>query len=1062
MLPAAKPSGEFISLTLMPFVHHLRASLLLPFLGLAALGFAPLTSGQEANRVDPSSSTVKNPYNLRLDAAEANFASATPAQAAVLLKEIHDLRDFVDEPEQTTDFLRHLAADEREGTLLRDEAGSYLPATHTGSAAPQPSTTKGARADELIRSAQQAVAADPSSAAAHETLGQIEKLYERPGYSSELEKAAELERTAARWTQVAESCPLASCKFSALQHALQVDPDDAAANALLAEYYLNRKQLEKARLLLRTATASAPADFVIAKQLADVHLAMGHSSTSVAEYRRLEAQFPSPVWLRRELGLKFADLGFFSDASSLLEPLLASSTDHPAVYKALKRVYQRTEDSAKLRDLERRELALHPANAESASTLATLDSNSGPADEAIRTMQSLVAQHPEDSTLHESLAYLYGSSGHKLQYEQELAKAADLSGQPENLRRRLEFAGASVSAYDSDRQYLAKVSETLQDVRRNPPSDSSNVTSLANVTVERLASNGQSSQHTQLVLLMNSDAGAAEYSTYRLQYSNALQKLDLISARVHKSDGRIIPAENGGETGYADTAVSMYYDTRQRIVHFPYLAKGDVLELEYRISPKTNVNPYGNYYGGLVTFQSSLPEKLRRYVLIAPVSESLNISEYRMPSAASVKTDGTLRTYTWELRNMAPLHTEPRGPSLTETAPYVNVSTFDSWEALGKWYAGFIEPQLQLDSALRAALDKIIQGQPTEVDKIRAIHQFVIENTHYVGLEFGVYSYKPYPVSQVYARRFGDCKDKASLMIALMRAAGIDADFALVRTRKMGDVGNKATALQIFDHALVYVPKYQLWLDGTAEYAGSHELPLDDQGAMALTVAADGDAVLRRIPGTLPMENYTHRVVRASVQTDGSIVFSGSAYTRGEDAPGLRREFEVSDHQRDSLRSNLAQVYPAVRVEDVHVDGANDVERDINLKFTGSIDTFAGSHSLSLLSSWMPHKYTETLASLSTRTQDLRLPAPWTTEEELHFALPEGASFENVPASTTLDTPFGVAVLRYERRGHELVVSTSVQFRQLRITPAEYPAFRAFCDNIEKAFHTEIKVRLAG
>ena len=53
---------------------------------------------------------------------------------------------------------------------------------------------------------------------------------------------------------------------------------------------------------------------------------------------------------------------------------------------------------------------------------------------------------------------------------------------------------------------------------------------------------------------------------------------------------------------------------------------------------------------------------------------------------------------------------------------------------------------------------------------------------------------------------------------------------------------------------------------------------------MAPTVGADGDAIFRRIPVTLPMENYTHRVVRASVQTDGTITFSGSAHTRGEDA----------------------------------------------------------------------------------------------------------------------------------------------------------------------------------
>jgi transglutaminase-like putative cysteine protease len=1034
----------------MPFVD-LRSSLFVFVLGLAALSWS-----QEAHQHALST----NPYELRLAAAEANFTSASPAQASVLLNRIRHLSDYVNSPAEVTDFLHNVPADNRQSVLLRDEARSYLTSPRGENA--QNAEPSNSHADELIHSAQQAVAADPLSAVAHETLAEVAQIHGRQGYSDEFTKAAQLAPSAARWVNVAESCALAACRLSALQHALHSNPPrDAKANALLASYYVDRHRLVKTRLLLQTAATSDPGDFVIAKQLADVNLATGRSSAAVAAYRRLEAQFPTPLWLRRELGLKYADLALFADATRLLEPTFAGSAEDPAVYKALSRVYQRTANAAKLRELERHELSLHPANTESASSLSTVDSKGSRVDEAIRAMESLVAQHPNDASLHESLAYLYGSSGHKVQYERELAKAAELSTQSENLRR-LDVSGSLKPANDLDREHLANVSDMLRALRTNPPSDSSNVTSLANVTVERVSPNGQSSQHNQLVLLMNTDAGASDYSTYRIQYSYALQKLDLISARIHKPDGRTLLAENGGETGYSDASISMYYDTRQRIVRFPHLSKGDALELEYRISPKTNVNPYGSYYGGLVTFQSSLPEKLRRYVLIAPVSESLNVSDYRMPLPPSVKTDGSLRTYCWEVRNMPPLHTEPRGPSLTESAPYVNVSTFDSWQAFGKWYADFIAPQLQLDSALRTALDKVVQRHSTDLEKIRAIHQFVIENTHYVGLEFGVYSYKPYPVSQVYARHFGDCKDKASLMIALMRAAGIDADFALVRTRKMGDVGDKATSLQIFDHAIVYLPKYQLWLDGTAEYAGSHELPLDDQGAMALTVGANGDAILRRIPLTLPMENYTHRVVRASVQTDGTITFSGSAYTRGEDAPGLRREFEVSDHRRDSLRSNLAQVYPAVRVEDVLVDGADDVERDINLKFTGSINTFAGSRTLSLLSSWMPHKYTETLASLPTRSQDLRLPAPWTTEEELHFALPEGASFEDIPKSTTLDTPFGVAVLRYERRGHELVVSTSVQFRQLRITPAEYPAFRAFCNDVEKAFHTEIKVHLAG
>jgi cellulose synthase operon protein C len=299
-------------------------------------------------------------------------------------------------------------------------------------------------------------------------------------------------------------------------------------------------------------------------------------------------------------------------------------------------------------------------------------------------------------------------------------------------------------------------------------------------------------------------------------------------------------------------------------------------------------------------------------------------------------------------------------------------------------------------------------------------------------------------------------------MIALLRAVGIDAELALVRTRKLGDVSENATNLSVFNHAVAYVPKYDLWLDGTAEYAGFHELPLDDQGAMALTVNLNGEATLRRIPVTLPMQNYTHRVVRAEVQTDGRIVFNGSAYTRGEDAPGLRREYELAERQKDTVRANLAQVYPSVQVDSVHVDGAHDLERDINVNFSGSIDSFAGSKTLSLVPSWLPHKYVNSLAPLDARKLELQLPAPWTTEEELHFQMPENSAIDNMPANWQYDTPYGTALIRYERRGRELVVITSVQFRKLRITPSEYGGFRAFCENVEKAFHQEIRIHLAA
>jgi len=619
--------------------------------------------------------------------------------------------------------------------------------------------------------------------------------------------------------------------------------------------------------------------------------------------------------------------------------------------------------------------------------------------------------------------------------------------------------GIKAIAVDTDSAYLENAAQLAADAHRNPPPQTANAVTLADVTVERLLPSGQTALHVQQVIYIASDRGVHDYRTRNVQYNENTQQLTLIHARIYKNDGLVLNAIDEGEAGVSDQKTSMYYDTQSRTLRFPSLQKGDVVELEYRILPNSAVNPFGDYFGTLIAFQSDLPQQLHRYVLVAPSARDLNIVQERMPSM-SVLMAGGITTYRWEMRDVPAIANEPRGPSLTEIAPYISISTFDSWNDLGRWYASFIKPQFALDRELRHALARITSTTPTEIEKIHAIHEFVLRNTRYEAMEFGVFRYKPYPVSQVYERHFGDCKDKASLMIALLRAAGIDAELALVRTRKLGDVSERATSISIFDHAVAYIPKYDLWLDGTAQYAGFRELPLDDQGAMALTVNLNGHATLRRIPVTLPMENYTHRIVRAEVQPDGRIVFSGSAYTRGEDAPGLRREYEVAGRQLNTMRANLAQVYPRVQVDSVHVEGAHDLERDINLQFSGSLDTFAGRNVLALIPSWMPHQYVSSLAPLNSRTQELQLPAPWTTEEELHFNIPEGAAIERVPTDWTYNTPFGAASIRYQFDGRELVVTTSVQFLKLRIEPAEYGAFREFCQKVEKAFHEQITVHM--
>ena len=998
-------------------------------------------------------------YDLQLQQIQSDFPHASGvAHQAVLLERAYNLRDFVSSPGTLDSWLRQLSEDAQLSSEIKAEVARYRATTerHLGNA----KIVLVDRSEVILAAAVQAAEAHPDSATTLEDLGLLEGAT-RPAQAREhLEHAVALEPTTDRWLEISRLCPNELCRFSALQRANQLasksSADDARIVALsTAEYYTSRGQADKAYDLLEPVVASSTTDFVARKKLADICSSRGENARALAAYRKLAAEFPQPIWLRRELASSFEDLGLLDRASVLAEAAFALNRDGNAEQSLVLRIEEKRRDSDALRRAYQFIAAFEPDNAQVLAKLAALSFDNGEQTAAERELDSALQQKPDDPRLRQQYSDVLAATGNTTKARAELSRALLNNPGDDGLRLRVVWHDARQKATDPDAAYLAKFSE----LKRSAPGQSAaNAIMLSDVRIDRLRANGLFSSRVQQFFLVQTPQGARDFRSRNVQYSPASESLQVIRARVHKSDGRTLEGEDGGEAPVADLSVAMYYDVRSRTLRFPSVDPGDIVELDYRTTPVAETNPYGDYFGNLLMFRTSMPTAHKRYVLVTPPSRKLYVREVRMPSAAVLNETATERTYQWDSRDIAALPNEPRGPAATSFAPYLHISTFANFNELGLWYAELLKPQLELDSTLRDIAAKIARENSDELSRIHAVHQLVLRNTHYVALEFGVYSYKPYPVSRTYARRFGDCKDKASLMIALLRAVGVEADLAFVRTRRMGDIDENAASVAPFNHAIVYLPKYQLWLDGTAEYAGARELPLDDQGATALTVSVDGEAVLRHIPVTSVDDNVTRRTLRAELRHDGTIEFSGDTYTRGEDAPGLRREYEVPERQQDAVRQPLADLFPNVRLEKVEVH--SELEQDVNVSFRGVLDTFAGKSTVVLNNSWMSRKYLANLAPLGSRTQDLLLPAPWSTQEEIRIALPMGAQAISIPNDVRLDTNFGSAQVTYQQRGRDIVVRNNVQFRQLRISPPEYSSFREFCSQVERAFRQEVKVSL--
>ena len=872
------------------------------------------------------------------------------------------------------------------------------------------------------------------------------------------ESSTPLADTPETWISSAKHCGDSLCRFSALQRALQLDPNNRRALHALADHYRSRQQREKARDLLQNLAASDPKDFVARKKLADLYMEVGAQQHALNEYFALETDFPSEHWLKRELAAAYERAGLIDRALLLAKAAFRENPASPAAQEQLLRLYERVHDAPSFSAVLQQIVEIDPSDVTHQIRLAQVHETSGNFTAAEQVLRVVLNRNPNHADARLALAELLSRLNRRADAQAEFTRVLAGNRRLEDVRRRLQWSGdPAASEADPDLPYLVTI-----DISSALKTDTAGAKAvvLADVRVEHVQPSALAAVRVQQFFLIGDQQGAREYGTRSVQYSPSTESLRIIHARLYKSDGRVFDADESADNTVADTKTSMYYDVRSRTLRYPGAEPGDIVELDYRVTPETTVNAYGDYFGSLVVMQGGIPARLKRYVLVTPANREFYVTERRIPTVAQTSLRNGERVQQWEMRDVPALPNEPRGLSTTEAGAYLNVSTFANWTDLGRWYAEMLRPQLELDSALRDVASRMLAQYPAEEERIRAIHRFVLQNTHYVALEFGIHSYKPYPVSQVYARRFGDCKDKASLMIALLRATGIEAQLALVRTRRLGGFAVEAASIAPFNHAIAYIPRYDLYLDGTAEYAGARELPLEDQGAMALTVSPEGESTLRQIPVTSPADNYTQRVVHAEIRSDGSIEFSGTAATRGEDAPFLRRDYEIAERQRESFRQTLADVFPSVRVENVQVDGAHDLERDVTVSFRGLLDAFTGRNFLSLSNSWISRRYVQTLATLATRTQPLLLPAGWRTEERLHFTLPAGAANVSLPRDQLVVTPFGTAEFTYSRNDKEITIHTRVEFSRTRVEPSEYPAFREFCRSLDFAFRQEAKVVL--
>jgi hypothetical protein len=311
-------------------------------------------------------------------------------------------------------------------------------------------------------------------------------------------------------------------------------------------------------------------------------------------------------------------------------------------------------------------------------------------------------------------------------------------------------------------------------------------------------------------------------------------------------------------------------------------------------------------------------------------------------------------------------------------------------------------------------------------------------------------------------RGFGDCKDKAALLVAMLGLAGVDASMVLLRTRGAGRVPAQPPSLVLFDHAIAYVPSLDRFIDGTAEQSGISELPWMDQGVTALVVDGDGSSRLVTTPIDEPARNVEQSEIEVSVSAEGDSEARMRQSFQGNRAAFMRYELQAAALREERLVQRLGLRWPGARLVEHRFVEVEDLERPVELEVRfhapSMVRTEGGHLAIELA---QPRDLGQRWVRRSTRRTPLELGEPPHREvEDRTVVLPANATVEVLPEAVSIESQFGDLEIEVSRDGRQVRVRTVLEIRVDRVEPDAYVELRRFCHDVDRALERRLVVAL--
>lgn len=437
--------------------------------------------------------------------------------------------------------------------------------------------------------------------------------------------------------------------------------------------------------------------------------------------------------------------------------------------------------------------------------------------------------------------------------------------------------------------------------------------------------------------------------------------------------------------------------------------KGDIIDYSYSIEGRNPIYGEHVFYHSIMGWSVPVEKLNRRFIFERDDNVQFKLDKFTTPPEI-IENNDTIE-YQWTIENTDPVYIEDDYPSWYRAYPEVSFSSFQRWKDVSRWAAPLYKNRTITNPELLEFIQKI--RFLTEKQKVAKALQFVQGEIRYLGVELGENSHKPHDPDEVFANRYGDCKDKTLLLIAILEKVGITSHPALVSTYGGEMLANALPSPGEFNHVITRVEGWDnvYWIDPTRSLQNGK---IDQLGYVsydnALVVGhpslnlTEMPKTAKKIPEIRTYEYFNILAYEAPV--DYQIV---SEYT-GIEAEYMHSQFVSQGKSTIATKylNYMSRMYPSLQLA-APLDYSYDT--DINqLTVTASyrITEFFRKESDTLLTDIYPYSIVDYLSLPTTvkRKTPLRHFSPVKLTHQVHVRYPEWVNMSLYNDTPPIDTPY--------------------------------------------------------